>query len=160
MKNIRQWVISIGVIALVVSLYFNTVQYHTNQWFRAYANQDLTLGLGSIYQQHGSPSATPLAYEGIGRLRSAWVSLPTVHGIGGLAAYFEHVYTALSSNNGTNPTMRRHYEDVMSAAKQSTVILGSTDYRYMSDKQLQEAVDVIYKEMTVEERNQYLSPQG
>jgi hypothetical protein len=161
MRTVGKWVIGIGAVALAVSLYFNSQQAKVNRQFRADANEDLALGLGAIYDtgislKEDNRTIPVTAWEGIGRLQSAEQALPSIKGIGGLVRYFENALDSMSVKNATLTADAQHYVHVMVTSRQSMMIL-SSDYRYMTDQQLQKAVDVIYQMMTPQERNQYES---
>lgn len=154
-----KWIVGIAGCALVLSLFVNDRQAKELRQYRAYANEDLTLGLATMYDtatslQKGDHSIPVIAYEGIGRLQSADNSLPGISGIGGLEHYFDDAVSYISSHRSIPAAKLYHYIQVMMTTKQSLAIL-NTDYRYMTHAQLQKAVDIGYGGMTANERQKY-----
>ncbi|EPZ45622.1 hypothetical protein [Alicyclobacillus acidoterrestris] len=158
-------VYGVGIVILLVSLYFDWNLHKTHQNFKTNAQANLVLGVGLIGQAHdlikrgNAKAATPVAYEGIGYLRASAGEMEQlgVDNVSGVASFMDQAMSNIldldkqPADTGT----KEHDQQVIETLESNFKPFARINYGSMSDGQLKQALDHVYQAMTPQERQQF-----
>lgn len=161
--KIKSLLVSLTVILLLISLYFNWSYFRLRNNYKSDAKMNFILGVSIIENARISikdgkkETAKESVFKGLGYLDASSNSMEKqgIKKVTGLRSFLDHAMPYLLENVNTDDVRASHYQHVLDVMDEEFTPFKTLQYGSIDDKKLKQAVDKVYRSMTPQERTMY-----